>query len=81
MSENTAIIVRGDRFEVIGAWKVAVHDNTRLYQPWEKPYYVLSVGDVYNMKTRKIEKLGIGSAAPQPPPSAETVSHAASPPR
>jgi len=81
LSENTAIIVRGDRFEVIGAWKVAVHDNTRLYQPWEKPYYVLSVGDVYNMKTRKIEKLGIGSAAPQPPPSAETVSHAASPPR
>jgi cyanophycinase len=70
LSENTAIIVRGDRFEVIGAWKVAVHDNTRLYQPWEKPYYVLSVGDVYNMKTRKIEKLGIGSAAP--PPQAPT---------
>jgi cyanophycinase len=64
LSENTAIIVHGDRFEVIGAWKVAVHDNTRLYQPWEKPYYVLSVGDVYNMKTRKIEKLGIGSSGP-----------------
>jgi cyanophycinase len=61
LSEATAIIVTGDRFEVMGAWKVAVHDNTRLYQPWEKPYYVLSVGDVYNMKTRKIEKLGIGA--------------------
>jgi cyanophycinase len=61
LSEATAIIVHGDRFEVMGAWKVAVHDNTRLYQPWEKPYYVLSVGDVYNMKTRKIEKLGIGA--------------------
>jgi cyanophycinase len=80
LSENTAIIVRGDRFEVIGAWKVAVHDNTRLYQPWEKPYYVLSVGDVYNMKTRRIEKLGIGSAAPSTP-QPETVSHASSPPR
>jgi cyanophycinase len=72
LSESTAIIVRGDRFEVIGAWKVAVHDNTRLYQPWEKPYFVLSAGDVYNMKSRKIEKLGTGSAAPAPPSSAPT---------
>ena len=62
LSEKTAVIVNSDRFEVIGAWKVAVHDNTRLYQPWEKPYFVLSAGDVYNMKTRKIEKLGFGSS-------------------
>ena len=61
LSESTAIIVKGDRFEVMGAWKVAVHDNMRLYQPWEKPYFVLSTGDVYNMKTRRIEKLGIGA--------------------
>jgi cyanophycinase len=61
LSEGTAIIVRGDTFEVMGKWKVAVHDNTRLYQPWEKPYYVLSIGDVYNMKTRKIEKYGDGT--------------------
>ena len=58
LSEATAIVVQGDRFEVMGAWKVAVHDNTRLHQPWEKPYFVLSAGDVYNMKTRKVEKLG-----------------------
>jgi cyanophycinase len=62
LSEGTAIVVTGDRFEVMGKWKVAIHDNTRVYQPWEKPYYVLSIGDVYNMKTRKIEKLGIGAA-------------------
>ena len=62
VSEATAIVVTLDRFEVIGAWKVAVHDNTRLYQPWEKPYFVLSAGDVYNMKTRKIEKLGSGAS-------------------
>ena len=68
LSEDTAIIVQGDRFEVMGKWKVAVHDNTRLYQPWEKPYYVLSAGDVYNMKTRRIEKLGTGVAPPAPPP-------------
>ena len=61
LSEATAILVTGDRFEVMGAWKVAVHDNTRLYQPWEKSFFVLSAGDVYNMKTRKIEKLGIGA--------------------
>lgn len=60
LSEGTAIIVTGDTFEVMGKWKVALHDNTRLYQPWEKPYYVLSPGDVYNMKTRRIEKLGTG---------------------
>ena len=61
LSESSAIIVKGDTFEVMGAWKVAVHDNTRLYQPWEKPYFVLSAGDVYNMKTRKIEKYGTGA--------------------
>jgi len=61
LSERTAIIVRGDRFEVFGAWKVAVHDNMRSYQPWEKPYFVLSAGDVYNMKSRKIEKLATGT--------------------
>ena len=62
LSEGTAIVVAGDSFEVIGRWKVAVHDNTRAYQPWEKPYYVLSPGDVYNMKTRRIEQLGDGTS-------------------
>jgi len=66
LSEGTGIVVTGDRFEVWGKWKVAVHDNTRLYQPWEKPYYVLSAGDVYNMKTRRVEKYG---TSPQPKPA------------
>src|ERR1043165_4538322 len=48
LSEDTAIIVTGDRFEVMGTFKVAVHDNTRVYQPWEKPYFVLQQGDVFN---------------------------------
>jgi cyanophycinase len=61
LSEGTAIIVKQDTFEVMGKWKVAVHDSTRLYQPWEKPYFVLSAGDIFNMKTRRIEKLGIGA--------------------
>ncbi len=61
LSEGTAIIVKGDRFEVMGAWKVAIHDNHKVYQPWEKPYYVLSAGDVYNMKSRRIERFGDGT--------------------
>lgn len=61
LSEGTAIVVKGDQFEVMGKWKVAVHDNTYLYQPWEKPYYVLGAGDVYNMKMRKILKHGDGT--------------------
>ena len=61
LSEGTAIIVKSDAFEVMGKWKVSVHDNTRVYQPWEKPYFVLSTGDVYNMKSRKVEKFGDGT--------------------
>ena len=76
LSEATAIVVTGDRFQVIGKWKVAIHDNTRQYQPWEKPYFVLSAGDVYNMKTRVIEKYGIGSPVPPPAIQAPAVSQA-----
>ncbi len=65
LSEDTAIVVKGDTFEVLGTWKVAVHDNTRLYQPWEKPYFVLSAGDVYDMNARKVVKYGNGTRQPQ----------------
>jgi cyanophycinase len=54
LSEGTAIIVTGDTFEVMGKWMVAVHDNTRAYQPWEKPYLVLAPGDVFDMNARRI---------------------------
>ena len=62
LSEGTAIVVTGDTFTVMGKWKVAVHDNHRLYEPWEKPYCVLSAGDVYDMKARRVERLGTGVA-------------------
>ncbi|HEX9564543.1 MAG TPA: cyanophycinase [Gemmatimonadaceae bacterium] len=54
LSEGTAIVVTRDQFEVIGKWMVAVHDNTRAYQPWEKPYFVLAPGDRYDMAGRRI---------------------------
>ena len=62
LSEGTAIFVKGDRFEVMGPAKVAVHDNKRKYQPWEKPYFVLAAGDSFDMKTRT-EALGKASKA------------------
>ena len=61
LSEGTAIIVKGDVFEVTGKWKVSIHDSTRPHQPWEKSFFVLSPGDVYNMKTRRVEKYGDGT--------------------
>ena len=62
LSEGTAIIVKGDTFEVMGKWKVAIHDNTRQYQPWEKSYFVIDPGDVYDMKQRKVIKYGNGTS-------------------
>ena len=55
MSEDTAIVVTGDRFKVMGKGKVTVYDHPRKYWFWERPYALLSTGDVYNMKTRAIE--------------------------
>ena len=54
LSEGTAIIVTGDRFEVMGKWKVAIHDSSRTYQPWEKSYFVVSPGDSYDMSTKAV---------------------------
>jgi cyanophycinase len=64
LSEGTAIIVNRDKLEVMGKWKVAIHDNTHPRQPWEKPFFVLSAGDVYNMKERAVEKYGTGVQNP-----------------
>jgi cyanophycinase len=66
LSEGTAIVVDGDRFQVIGRWKVAVHDNTRAHQPWEKSWFVLSAGDVYDMKARRVVSYGTTPLPPRP---------------
>jgi len=54
ISEGTALIVQRDTFEVVGRGKVAVHDSRKIYQPTEKPYFLLSQGDRYDMKARQI---------------------------
>jgi len=45
IDEKTAVIVHGDRFEVVGPSKVAIYENG-------KPYYFLSAGDRFDMKSR-----------------------------
>lgn len=45
IDERTAVVVRGDRFEVLGPSKVAIYEHG-------KPYYFLSAGDRFDLKTR-----------------------------
>ncbi len=54
LSEATAIVVRGDQFEVIGKAQVAIHDPTHPRPVGEKPYFVLQAGDRYDMKARQV---------------------------
>jgi len=45
IDEKTAVVVEGDQFEVVGPSKVAIYENN-------KPYYFLSAGDRFDLKTR-----------------------------
>jgi cyanophycinase len=66
IDENTALVVEGDKFEVIGAGYVAIYDRNI----WDKSilanngkFFLLSKGDVYNWKERKVSKwAGYGRA-------------------
>lgn len=52
IDENTAIVVQGDRFEVIGQSCVAIYDSTRIIPPAGK-FYFLAPGDRFNLETRE----------------------------
>lgn len=52
LDENTAIVVEGDRFEVIGQSYVAIYDNQRQIPPGGR-FYFLAPGDRYDMGTRE----------------------------
>lgn len=56
IDENTAIIVHGDNFDVIGDGYVAIYDNNRIIPPKGR-FYFLAPGDRYNLKTRKAFRL------------------------
>jgi cyanophycinase len=55
LDENTAIVVHGDNFEVLGASKVAIYDPKRATRADETPYYFLLAGDRFNLHTRQKE--------------------------
>jgi cyanophycinase len=61
IDESTAIVVKGDQFEVIGESKVAIYD--KLHPGADgKRYYFLSPGDRFDLKARAT----LGSRSPEP---------------
>lgn len=57
IDENTAIIVRGDDFEVIGESYVAVYDGRRMIPPRGR-FYFLAPGDRFDMAEREAYRRG-----------------------
>ncbi len=55
IDEDTAIVVQGDRFEVIGQGYVAIYDHKRLIPP-DGRFYFLAPGDRFNLKTREASR-------------------------
>jgi len=56
IDENTAIVVRGDEFEVIGQSYVVIYDHNRLIDSGGR-FYFLAPGDTYNLATREAFRL------------------------
>ncbi len=52
IDENTAIVVTGDRFEVIGSGYVAIYDSNRMIDSGGQ-FYLLAPGDMYDLKERQ----------------------------
>ena len=52
LDENTAIVVEGDRFEVIGQSYAVIYDNQRQIPPGGR-FYFLAPGDRYDMGSRE----------------------------
>ncbi|HZX11144.1 MAG TPA: cyanophycinase, partial [Acidobacteriota bacterium] len=52
IDEDTAIVVQGDRFEVLGQGYVAIYD-TQKHIPPSGFFYFLAPGDRFNLKTRQ----------------------------
>jgi cyanophycinase len=52
IDEDTAIVVQGDEFDVIGQSYVVIYDNQRVLAPAGK-FYFLAAGDRYDLKKRE----------------------------
>lgn len=55
LDEDTAIVVRGDRFEVMGHGYVAIYDHSHRLDTGGA-FYLLAPGDRYDLKTREAER-------------------------
>lgn len=53
LDEGTAIVVTQDRFEVLGASKVAIYDANHKAESDEKRHYFLESGDSFDMLSRE----------------------------
>lgn len=53
LDEGTAVVVHGNRFEVVGVSKVAIYDANFGPGPDGKGYYFLSAGDCFDIAVRK----------------------------
>lgn len=56
LSESTALIVTGDRVEIMGKGQVAIHDHSRPIGPTGKPYFLVAAGDTFDLNTRTVTK-------------------------
>ncbi|RMH14902.1 MAG: cyanophycinase [Gemmatimonadetes bacterium] len=72
LDENTAIVVRGDRFEVMGQGYVLIYDHGRMIGDHGR-FYVLAPGDRFDLRTReatrpvtRYEPIGRVEARPWP---------------
>jgi cyanophycinase len=52
LDENTAIVVQGDRFEVVGQSYVAIYDHNRTLDSGGL-FYFLAPGDSFDLVTRQ----------------------------
>jgi cyanophycinase len=57
IDENTAIVVQGDQFEVIGASMVLIYDNQKTVGE-DGRFYFLAPGDRFNLATREATRPG-----------------------
>ena len=57
LDENTAIIVKGDSFEVIGQSYAAIYDHQRMLDSGGL-FYFLAPGDTYDLATRQFTRPG-----------------------
>jgi cyanophycinase len=80
IDESTAVVVEGDRFEVIGRGVVGVYDGKNHDG---KRYYFLAPGERYDLKERRRVSSGANGpppSRPRPSPSGRPASTAAGPP-